>query len=62
MCFWNLGFVWNLLPARVEQSFERDEKSPARRAGGTIPLSARRSAIEERHCQPTENATDSSNV
>ena len=48
--FWKFeASLWNILPARAGQSFEGDERSPARRAGGTIPV-GQRSAVKECHC------------
>ena len=49
LCFWNLGFSGILHSVRVgEQCSQRDERSPARRAGVITEL-ARRSAVAY-HC------------
>ena len=63
MCLWNFEFFWNVFPARVEQSFEKDKGSSARRAGGTTPVSQeecrRRTPLLK--TPTTESATDSAN-
>ena len=48
--FLDIYIFWNVLPASVEQSFERDDGTPARRGKLWRHRLAGRSAVEERHC------------